>query len=312
VPHGSLVRARSAWLWRRTLIRRRLREVWMRMRERGWDRDSVWRKVAAASGVSLAAIASRSDWPLLYYRRVPCLTLSAPEFDFPAPPGGGHGDRVGDDPGPARYVVGPVVQAQRVPPEEDADASACRALLRRLAGSDRPLVACATGSILTLPRLVRNVIAAADGAGFDLIVATGARLDPARLDLPGNVYAFRRIPQLEVLAQASLFICHCGIASVHEAILAGVPILACSGGVMDENGNAARVEFHGLGLRGSLEQDSPAQLRGKIGRMLRDPAFGTRVAAMRESMLRYTREDRLGQAIDALLTGAGRGASRAR
>ena len=154
-------------------------------------------------------------------------------------------------------------------------------MLAARAGSSRPLVACAMGSILSLPAFQRKMIAAARGADFDLVLAIGRRMNPDDIgNVPDNVHVFRYIPQLDVLRHADLFICHGGIATLHECVMAGVPMLVHSGGQLDENGNAARVEFHGLGRRGRLE-DGPGTVRASIDELLADPAYRRNVAKMR-------------------------------
>ena len=100
-------------------------------------------------------------WPQFTYPALRYLLLSAGEMDFPSETSA---------PGNAVYV-GPMVQRTRDESGRQDDVDAVRRYLRSR-DPTKPLVACMMGSILRLPRFLREVIAAADGAAFDLIRAT--------------------------------------------------------------------------------------------------------------------------------------------
>lgn len=69
-------------------------------------------------------------------------------------------------------------------------------------------------------------------------------------DIPPNVHIFKFVPQLHVLSKVDLFITHGGLNSIVEAISYEVPMLIFPlNDDWDQNGNAARVVFHGLGIR---------------------------------------------------------------
>jgi len=76
---------------------------------------------------------------------------------------------------------------------------------------------------------------------------------PGRLFVNGkhaaNVHFFHHVPQLRVLQKSVLFITHGGISSVMESLLYEVPMLVCPLNTeWDQPGNAARVQYHNLGL----------------------------------------------------------------
>ncbi|MEL7448088.1 MAG: nucleotide disphospho-sugar-binding domain-containing protein [Pseudomonadota bacterium] len=283
-PAAPLFRMRAAAAWQWELVKRRARQLYRRWYHKGWDERSVWQRVAEENGVNLQALATTSQWPLLQYPDLPCIHLCAAEFDFP--------HAVED----TRDCVGPMVQ--KVRSSDDDDAIRCRALLEELASGNKPLVVCATGSILSLPPFLRKVVRASGEQPWNLIVATGRGSDPSVLgDLPDNVHAFRFIPQLDVLQHASLFICHGGISSIHESLLAGVPMLLYSGGCMDEDGNAARVAWHGFGRRGDMARDDWQAIRNNITSLLSDAHVRLRVAGMQDTLKRYEQDERLRDAI---------------
>jgi UDP:flavonoid glycosyltransferase YjiC (YdhE family) len=69
-------------------------------------------------------------------------------------------------------------------------------------------------------------------------------------DLSGyaNLYATHFLPQRGLLPKVDLFISHGGANSILESILSECPILiTLSNSIFDQNGNAARIKFHGCG-----------------------------------------------------------------
>ncbi len=286
---GALSRVRASLAWMRLRLRRELRHIYNRWYFHAWDHRSIWRRLAAQGGGPLVAVARQDQWPMLHYPSLDCLHLCASELNF--------SHEVTD----SGVYVGPIVQASRADPPGDADAEACRALLAARGETTRPLVACAMGSILSLPAFQRKMIAAVRGADFDLVLAISRRMNPEDLgEVPDNVHVFRYIPQLDVLRHADLFVCHGGIGTLHECVMAGVPMLVHSGGQLDENGNAARVEYHGLGRRGRLD-DGPEAVRANIDALLGDPAYRHQVAAMREHFRRYRQDGRFDSEIERQL-----------
>ncbi len=78
---------------------------------------------------------------------------------------------------------------------------------------------------------------------------------------------------------------------------------------MDENGNAARVQFHGLGLRGDMQRDAPAALRAKINLLLTDTRYVEKVARMRDAFLRDAQVQNFESLVDEHSTASCKAAS---
>lgn len=89
--------------------------------------------------------------------------------------------------------------------------------------------------------------------------------DDVRLDGPSaeNFRVYPYLDQLQLLQGADLLISHCGLNSVKEAILAGVPILGFPIR-RDQPGVAARVVRHRLGMTGDFRSVTPALLESMI------------------------------------------------
>lgn len=82
---------------------------------------------------------------------------------------------------------------------------------------------------------------------------------------PANMLIFRQVPQFHLLQYCDLMITHGGMNSITECILRQVPMLVYPlNRSWDQPGNAVRVVFHGLGLKGSISRDSPMTIYRKI------------------------------------------------
>jgi UDP-N-acetylglucosamine transferase subunit ALG13 len=99
-----------------------------------------------------------------------------------------------------------------------------------------------------------------------------------------NVYFFKRVPQVEVLKNANLFITHGGFGSIKESIFCGVPMLVYPlDPHYDQNGNALKVEHHGLGLRGVFHREKAQTMKNKIKQLIDTPTY-------RENVERFARQ----------------------
>jgi MGT family glycosyltransferase len=91
------------------------------------------------------------------------------------------------------------------------------------------------------------------------------------------------VPQMDVLRCASLFVTHGGINSAHEAMLCGVPMIVLPKAA-DHFVVAERVAAVGAGLVLHRGEASSARLVELSERVLADPAYRERSAAMGQSL----------------------------
>lgn len=242
--------------------------------------------LAESAGVPPDAIERRNSdgkpWTLKRTELVMC----PEELDFPrARP-------------PWRHYVEPCIDvAQLDPGLEDGDLDT---------PDDRPLVYCALGtqavsrcgaSRAFLEKLVQT---AADSPEWRFLIAA----DPSLLCLrepPENVTVVRHAPQLKVLRRAALMITHGGMASVKECIWSGVPMIVFPFAV-DQPGNAARVQYHGLGLYGRPDRTTPRQIRTMIQTVLDSPTIRSRIQSMSAVFQRMESEHPALQVIESLLS----------
>ncbi|HMG56912.1 MAG TPA: glycosyltransferase, partial [Kofleriaceae bacterium] len=111
--------------------------------------------------------------------------------------------------------------------------------------------------------------AAANHPDWKVVLCAGERrLDAVSRAAPSNVLVLRWAPQLWLLERAAVFVTHAGLGGIREAIQAHVPMIAIPQGY-DQPGNAARVEYHGIGVRVPAAEVSAPVLGGLIERILR-------------------------------------------
>ena len=115
-------------------------------------------------------------------------------------------------------------------------------------------------------RFLQNVIdSVALRPQSQLILSVGSHLRPEdfRAD-PSRVIVVQSAPQLDILRRASAVITHGGLNTIKESILFRVPLIVFPLQA-DQSGNAARVVYHHLGVRGHVESATATSIAELIG-----------------------------------------------
>ena len=111
-----------------------------------------------------------------------------------------------------------------------------------------PIVYISLGSIISNKGFCKECIRAFGGKDMSVILNTG-RICPETLGkIPSNIFAYSYVPQLDVLNHADVFLTHCGMNSVSEAMSRGVPMVAMPF-INDQTANANRIVELGIGKR---------------------------------------------------------------
>lgn len=111
-----------------------------------------------------------------------------------------------------------------------------------------PVVYISLGSIISNRGFCKECIRAFGGRDMSVILNTG-KVRPELLgQIPENIYAYSFVPQVEVLQHADVFLTHCGMNSVNEAMHYGVPMVAMPF-INDQISNAKRIVDLGIGKR---------------------------------------------------------------
>lgn len=272
---GSRVGIALAWTY--YLLRKNLLHLRNAFRDWGADHPSA-----------LAALERREDtrigrhrwvWQMPFNLRLPMLLMVPGPLDLPVKP---RRDQT---------FVGPLILKERPPRPFD------RSVLERFS-SGQTKVLVAFGTILnTRDSLLKAVLAAARAHPTWEVLGL-VRQAESITDVPANVTLVPWAPQRDLLACANVAIIHAGVASVVECIEAEVPMLLYPQ-VNDQQGNAARVAFHGLGRIGTAS-DTAETIARHIHELSRDESVASRLKAMRESFDIATASDSLERAVEAL------------
>jgi zeaxanthin glucosyltransferase len=136
---------------------------------------------------------------------------------------------------------------------------------------NRPLVYCSLGTYSHCyphsKKLFSAVVGALKRGNLQGVIQVGESVDPQEFSpLPDSILVVRKAAQLHLLQHSSVFISHGGLSSVRESIYYGVPMIVfpCW---LDQPGNAARVEYHHLGIRADISKVNEMMIRDLVERV---------------------------------------------
>ncbi|MDF2671961.1 MAG: glycosyltransferase [Clostridiales bacterium] len=133
----------------------------------------------------------------------------------------------------------------------------------------RPIIYISLGSIISNKGFCKECIRAFGGKELTVILNTG-KVNPQALGkIPDNIYAYSFVPQIEVLRKADLFLTHCGMNSINEAMTLGVPMVAMPF-INDQISNANRVVELGIGKKVRSFPSSGRELYATCQSVIRD------------------------------------------
>jgi MGT family glycosyltransferase len=279
IPNGTNASKIQAE-WKRYFDARARSERWYALL--GLSQEAAERKLARLLDLDYGQTVDARRYHF-HVLRGPELCMCPKEFDFP-----GSGRE-------GWYTAGPGVFEKRSEPPFDFG------FLTR----GKPLVYCSMGTIFaernrTRANLLRLVGSFAERTDIELIVSADPKIfDTVARGLPPHIRVFRHVPQLPVLARASVFLTHAGFSSVREAIFHGVPMLAMPLGA-DQQGVAARIEHHGLGLRMQLSDAAGKPLLDAFDTLLNDLRFRENCRGMQAVFIAEEKRNSAAQVIERL------------
>lgn len=161
-----------------------------------------------------------------------------------------------------------------------------------------PVVYISLGSMISSQGFCRKCMRAFGGKNFSVILNTG-RIDPVSLGkIPDNIYAYSFVPQIEVLEHADVFLTHCGMNSINEALCAGVPMVAMPV-LNDQPENAKQIVNLGLGKRIRLFSSSK-ELYHAVCDVYQNKAVKNNVLAMKNALMQQANWEGILKKIEKL------------
>jgi UDP:flavonoid glycosyltransferase YjiC (YdhE family) len=180
-----------------------------------------------------------------------------------------------------RDADGPRILRYRDPSNGSASLPSQRAKPSQWANENDPLCyvtfGTVSGSLPFAASALREVVESLASLPVRLLVTIGDDGEPADWGgLPPNVRVERWVPQRDVLAHASVMVCHGGAGTVLGALAAGVPLVVVPQ-FADHPDNAERVAAVGAGLRigidGRTTPLDPVAVRHAVHQVLTEHSF---------------------------------------
>ena len=182
-------------------------------------------------------------------------------------------------------------------PEPEADMPTSDIPYRQMR---RPIAYISLGSIISNRGFYKECIRAFGRKPLSVILNTG-KIHPQSLgNIPENIYAYSFVPQKEVLRHADVFLTHCGMNSVNEAISCGVPMVAMPF-VNDQISNARRIVELGIGKRVRSFPSRGKELYQTVDYVLRDKAMKDRCVRLQLLLQTETSMEEAVERIETLL-----------
>ena len=75
-------------------------------------------------------------------------------------------------------------------------------------------------------------------------------------------------------------------------------------GIRDQNGNAARVGYHGLGVVGNRDSDNAEIIAGNIHQALKSKEIENNLSEFSQKMAKYTDENTVAAVVNSYITSA--------
>ncbi|WP_455770122.1 macrolide family glycosyltransferase [Streptomyces cinereoruber] len=149
----------------------------------------------------------------------------------------------------------------------------------------KPVVYVSLGSQFNKrPEFYRACLDAFEGQGWHVVMSVGAEVAAAGLGEVGDGFEVHAsVPQLDVLASASVFVTHGGMGSLMEAFSLGVPVVVVPQ-MAEQRVNAAQVEKLSAGRHLPREQVTPQALREAVRAVAADARIAGCVARLRREI----------------------------
>lgn len=138
--------------------------------------------------------------------------------------------------------------------------------------SDKKIIYISLGTVNNIyAGFYRNCFQALGGTDLEIIMSIGEFVDSRELgDIPDNFFVFPKVDQMEVLHKADVFLTHCGMNSVNEALYCGVPLVLFPQ-TAEQGSVASRVNELEAGLY--LQDASAEAIRQAVDTVLLDERF---------------------------------------
>jgi MGT family glycosyltransferase len=164
-----------------------------------------------------------------------------------------------------------------------------------------PIIYISLGSIISKKGFYNKCIRSFGAKDVSVILNTG-KVKPESLGkIPENIYAYSFVPQIEILQHADVFVTHCGMNSVNEAMMHGVPMVTVPL-ENDQISNAIQISKLGIGKTVGTIRCSGKQLFNAVMDVNNNEIIKRRCFDVQQLVLNETGIDEVIIRINSLLS----------
>lgn len=263
-------------------LQSQVKHLLQKIRYTGFDDRSVIRRRIRKNNIPERYIGTSDSLLNFTVSNIPEIVLSPPAFDFPQSPFLNKKQYIGFQ------------FANRTEPIDSDTEMKLQQLFKRKKDTGKKLIYCSFGTIpakhiQNVFPLIEKIIAAIAESEF-LAVITASQPNGYTHSNP-DIIILEKAPQLQVLQHADAFITHGGLNSIKEAIHAEVPMLVIPIHTrFDPRGNAARVQYHRLGLSSNSAKLDTAIIKAQLSELIDNEAFKVNIRKLKKADIHCTVE----------------------
>jgi len=163
----------------------------------------------------------------------------------------------------------------------------------------KPIIYISFGSILSDKSFYKKCLKIFGNKNLSVILNTG-KIKPENLgNIPNNMYVYSFVPQIDVLNHTDVFITHCGMNSINEAIKAGVPMIGMPF-INDQIENANQIEKLKIGKRIHSFPSRVKEIENTVQELLNNPIYKLNIEKIKNEINDNSRWNEILEKIENL------------
>jgi zeaxanthin glucosyltransferase len=198
------------------------------------------------------------------FKNIPSLVVPPEAFDFPR--------KLREN----LFYIGPIINGQQESQELNGRLKSIidTVALEKEKNPKVKLIYCSLGTVTAeflkvCTRFFRHIAkVCSENPHIRIILSVGKFFNISDIpSIPTNLFVFDNVPQITLLKHTDVVINHGGINTIYECIMTGKPMVIFPLSLTwDQNGCAARVVYHQIGVRGVIRKSTPKSIAGVLGR----------------------------------------------